>query len=183
MSCRQRTSTQQPVAFGLPLPGSFQTPAVAEKISALLGLVSTWAQALNLFFNISVVVATWLPFIVMILVPLLVVAEPLLVLDAGIFLLTSPWQLLGSSISQLASSLRSGQPTFGPELPFCHPLPTIANATSPSMPEHYMVVSQNPPSSFPPFAAGGGALLAFGLGGGVGVFQSQRVFGALGSLR
>ena len=64
---RPRNSTRSTDAVGIRLASRFQSmcPSVTEKVASVCELTRVWIWAANLFFNMFVLAATWLPVVVM----------------------------------------------------------------------------------------------------------------------
>ena len=139
-----------------------------------------------MFFNMIVFAATWLPVMVIAVLPFLFAAEPMLLVDFVWLLMSSPGKLFGSQIARMASSLRPASP---PQAPFCLWQPTHTNATFGPLEPSYRYVLQTvlscfaPPSvADPPYAAGGGALLGVAVGVG-GVLRGPNALAMLRGFR
>ena len=186
--CRPRNPTRAPDNFGSWITSRFQSfPSVAEKVASVTEATRVWIWSANLFFNIFVFVATWLPVVLMGILPCLLAAEPMLIVDMLWMLASMPSSVFGSRISQMATALRPS-PTPAPAPPICvyNPMPHI-NATYGAVNSSYylpMPPTLTVPPSFadPPFAAGGGALLGVAIGVG-GVLRGPAAIGALRAFR
>ena len=139
-----------------------------------------WSWTVEFSVQCALFAITWAPALVAMSIPLIFAAEPMLFFDLAGWVLRWPFHLVVSQLRLLAGSLRAPQqaPPVCPWPLQSFPNATVWHAPSSSGPEALFNVPPSPNLDvYPPFAAGGGALLgvALGMGGGQ-VFEAARGF-------
>ena len=145
----------------------------------LTGVLKVWSWTAAIAARLFVVLATWIPLLATIVIPIALMCEPSLLWEAAWWFLRLPFRMIASEAARAAASFRHtshgnvGGQGYPQTDSFCFPTHTSnASFANTGMPQSSSS-SVSPPFSAayapnPPYAAGGGALMAFGLGLGGG---------------